>query len=522
MADTESSYKIKRLEFLGREVPIFCQNQNGPCPLLAVANILSLSNRLPAGTVSPGATSFSTSRLTSVVAETILDSNARDLTSETELAANLRQNIADCLEVLGRMSTGVDVNIRFHSVDGFEATKEVAVFDLLGISLVHGWLVDPQDQETARVLGQKSYNELVEVLISNLGDGELSRMASGTKLDLRGGSRTRSVGSFNSVTEQLPLSDSQLAAINASCQLGSVSIQGPPIDTAVPSQGPPSDTVVQIQGLPSDTAAATGESLGQAAASSSSSQQQPEAAAAAAVQESQKAVQESQKAAHAIVIKAFMEMNCSQLTVHGLSCLYETLRDNQLAVFFRNNHFNAMFKYNHQLFLLVTDQGYIDEANVAWERLDAVDGDTQMCGPDFIPYIAKERSTTTSQPGVDVGFEADLRSALDDSMAPSGPTADADLGGNYQQAPQQGGYTQSNPMHANQGYYQPGTQAGTQTQQQQMLHQQQMAYAQAQQRQQNGPAGGQPRGQTTSGSQSVRRRIPPPVYKKEESSCAIM
>jgi hypothetical protein len=41
----------------------------------------------------------------------------------------------------------------------------VAVFDLLGIPLVHGWLVDPEaDAATAVAFGNKSYNELVELL----------------------------------------------------------------------------------------------------------------------------------------------------------------------------------------------------------------------------------------------------------------------------------------------------------------------------------------------------------------------
>ena len=41
-------------------------------------------------------------------------------------------------------ATGVDVNVRFTGIDSFEFTDEVAVFDLLGMQLVHGWLVDPQ------------------------------------------------------------------------------------------------------------------------------------------------------------------------------------------------------------------------------------------------------------------------------------------------------------------------------------------------------------------------------------------
>jgi len=31
------------------------------------------------------------------------------------------------------------------SIDGFEFTPQVALFDLLNVRLVHGWLVDPAD-----------------------------------------------------------------------------------------------------------------------------------------------------------------------------------------------------------------------------------------------------------------------------------------------------------------------------------------------------------------------------------------
>ena len=41
-------------------------------------------------------------------------------------------------------ATGVDINVQFTDIDKFEFTDEVAIFDLLGIPLVHGWLVDPQ------------------------------------------------------------------------------------------------------------------------------------------------------------------------------------------------------------------------------------------------------------------------------------------------------------------------------------------------------------------------------------------
>lgn len=58
------SYPIKWVQYFDRAVPVFVQNLNGPCPLLAIANVLSLRNQIQ---VIPGATSLSQSRLISMV-----------------------------------------------------------------------------------------------------------------------------------------------------------------------------------------------------------------------------------------------------------------------------------------------------------------------------------------------------------------------------------------------------------------------------------------------------------------------
>eukprot|EP00658_Telonema_sp_P-2_P015717 TRINITY_DN16070_c0_g1_i2.p1 TRINITY_DN16070_c0_g1~~TRINITY_DN16070_c0_g1_i2.p1 ORF type:complete len:458 (-),score=126.98 TRINITY_DN16070_c0_g1_i2:216-1589(-) len=81
------------------------------------------------------------------------------------MQANLEQNVADAVDSLSHLSVGLDVNVGFTSVTDFEYTKECIVFDLLSIDLVHGWLYDPQDAETARVIGSLSYNHLVEKLV---------------------------------------------------------------------------------------------------------------------------------------------------------------------------------------------------------------------------------------------------------------------------------------------------------------------------------------------------------------------
>lgn len=42
----DDTYLIKWIEFNHSRVPILLQNRNGPCPLLAIANILLLRNRV--------------------------------------------------------------------------------------------------------------------------------------------------------------------------------------------------------------------------------------------------------------------------------------------------------------------------------------------------------------------------------------------------------------------------------------------------------------------------------------------
>lgn len=70
------------------------------------------------------------------------ESNLDDLTEEERL--NYEQNMSDAIQVFSKFQTGIDVNVKFKSAASFECTSEVAVFDVLRISLLHGWLPDPQ------------------------------------------------------------------------------------------------------------------------------------------------------------------------------------------------------------------------------------------------------------------------------------------------------------------------------------------------------------------------------------------
>ena len=87
------------------------------------------------------------------------------------------------------------------------------------------------------------------------------------------------------------------------------------------------------------------------------------------------------------IIETFLADTASQLTYAGLLALHDTLPEGNLCTFFRNNHFSTMLKQNKSLYLLVTDLGYADKANVVWELLDEIDGNTELVDSNFRPIF---------------------------------------------------------------------------------------------------------------------------------------
>ncbi|CAI0414129.1 unnamed protein product [Linum tenue] len=83
------------------------------------------------------------------------------------------------------------------------------------------------------------------------------------------------------------------------------------------------------------------------------------------------------------LIRNFLKNNASQLTFYGLFCLQEGLKERELCVFFRNNHFSTMFKFKGELYLLATDQGYLNQPDLVWEKLNEVNGDTLFMTYNF-------------------------------------------------------------------------------------------------------------------------------------------
>ncbi|KAK9814352.1 hypothetical protein WJX72_004386 [[Myrmecia] bisecta] len=511
------TYKLKTIDFLGRKVPVVLQNENGPCPLLAIANVLLLRNQIELPVNCP---EVSQERLMSLVAGLLLDSNSEqrlDSQASEEYKANLRQHIADAIARLPKLTTGVDVNVQFHDIRGFEFTDEVAIFDLMDINLVHGWLADPQDTVVAEAIGRSSYNDLVSPVPAGLGTslqapivqilpptpqtslasmhhplpsgdlaaalgtsprqtkpmhmsplssvpmtgtspspGELdaSGMGMGSALSLASGSQQQALEEEDSQALQEALALSlqlsaqggdagitsahELASADASTVRPAESAAPPhapdqqadapqlPLEAQVHSVGsavaahltsqasadpptvagtshvaPGSGGVPEASALPSSRApTAQDQDRGGPAGAQLEAPlgtQQPSTGPASdpdrmrSPEPSTGSAAESDRGARkqeALLIQHFLESTSSQLTHYGLVRLHEGLKPRELAVFFRNNHFNTIFFHNDHIHILVTDQGYMFEKDVVWERLTAVNGDTEFVSSSFAPFAS--------------------------------------------------------------------------------------------------------------------------------------
>ncbi|XP_024984810.1 ubiquitin carboxyl-terminal hydrolase MINDY-1 isoform X2 [Cynara cardunculus var. scolymus] len=609
----EMLHKTKLIQFLGRTTPIILQNDNGPCPLLAICNVLLLRNNL---NLSSDVAEVSQEKLLSLVADRLIDSNSNVNNKDTGYVENQQQNIADAIDLLPRLTTGIDVNIKFTRIHDFEFTRECAIFDLLDIPLYHGWIVDPQDSDTSSAIGLKSYNTLMGELVAL----ETQNPASGLKNSEEDSvdfvaATTASLGvpspslsrdkSFDdsprSVSEEkkerkgdleeeeellraLKLSESEssptandvnvvntvgnnlsecssdsylkkqepavpgevhMGAENdelcpqkpstaddnntmnydgdlkpfeivprqevcSSSQSDNDKLHGqieassekhdskdeiekasidvliksekvkesldesdlpPPVNTLVHNSG---DEKIQGQAVLSNDVNVVGnvESAGKtldvscssapiAGLESSKDMAQPiddsksltsNADGNEPIYEGEEHIQETStvnyenrepmyegevvlaeqvdkvsgsadetKAKDGItpqqgeLIRNFLKNSASQLTIYGLFSLQEGLKERELCVFFRNNHFNTMFKFEGELYLLATDQGYINQPDLVWEKLNEVNGDTVFMTSNFKEFNAENHDARSWDEQNALANTAEYLSSIDNA-----------------------------------------------------------------------------------------------------------
>ncbi|XP_004687798.1 PREDICTED: protein FAM63B [Condylura cristata] len=157
----QSVYHIKWIQWKEENTPIITQNENGPCPLLAILNVLLLAWKVK---LPPMMEIITAEQLMEYLGDYMLEAKPKEISEIQRL--NYEQNMSDAMAILHKLQTGLDVNVKFTGVRVFEYTPECIVFDLLDIPLYHGWLVDPQIDDIVKAVGNCSYNQLVEKIIS--------------------------------------------------------------------------------------------------------------------------------------------------------------------------------------------------------------------------------------------------------------------------------------------------------------------------------------------------------------------
>lgn len=161
----ESTYHLKWVSWNSGMIPIVMQSANGPCPLIATMNVLLLREKVKLPEMLEQITE---AQLLAYIGESIMDSvQPANMQNDENFLLNLEQNIHDAIEILPKLKTGLDVNIRFTGITDFEYTPECIIFDLLRIPLYHGWLIDPESSVLQDAIGNQSYNQLVDNIITN-------------------------------------------------------------------------------------------------------------------------------------------------------------------------------------------------------------------------------------------------------------------------------------------------------------------------------------------------------------------
>ena len=373
-------YPVKRISFFEREVPICLQNENGPCPLLAISNVLLLRGdmqlRSDVEVVTPAL-------LLEHVANIMLE---RGQTKDP----NWQHNLHDVLPVLPTLIRGLDVNVKFAHVTEFEFDSRIAVFDILNIRLVHGWVIDPQDKTVYGEIGSQSYNQLLDELLSLKSPNGFNSTIGST---ISEESTLRELNKINQSPILVVGQDSGTKANGYKSQ-GQVenetmreneqheSVERDPLQTAISHSETDNDKTLQARG----------------------GNGSPPVVGSEGNEHGGRVIQLDNSETLALnltkidLLESFLESTASQLTYAGLLELHEVVRDRELCVLFRNNHFISLFKKDGQLFQLLTDLGYKDTDCVAWELLNSIDGDTEIVSPEFgNPSVYNKKSVPSDE-----------------------------------------------------------------------------------------------------------------------------
>lgn len=156
----DTQWSLKDILWRGRETKIIMQNENGPCSLIALTNLLLLQNKIRITPADRPAVSYA--YVSDMLADYLLEQNA----SPTELSR--------ALSTLPKMLHGFQVDVFFDQpthfgsdTDASSDSSGVSLFRMAHIPLLHGWLPDPSDGLLWQAMQHvRSYNGATTLLAS--------------------------------------------------------------------------------------------------------------------------------------------------------------------------------------------------------------------------------------------------------------------------------------------------------------------------------------------------------------------
>lgn len=369
------SYPLKWVDDdLGKPTPIALQGSNGPCALLALLNVQFQRGAL---NLPPNTPKLDEPTAMSMLAE-LASRGAARLSNSPEAQLQRESAVQHFVELLPSLARGMHVNVRFSSPTAFEFTKEIAAFDCFpDVQLLHGWLVDPQDEALASAFGSMSYNQIMDELV-RLNDA----------VEPVGGS-----GGSSSPDRPIPSAppppmedaDDFEMSLNVPPTRSPSTTESGVIDIALPSHLMPARRLPKVpEGLPS-----LPPSPEESPSASVVHETDDDAILPAAP---------SALANRAPQVWEFFDAYPTMLTHHGILEVSEALREDEAAILFRNSHFYVVRKRGGRLFTLVSDQGFAREPTVVWELLRDINGDSDFYDAAFVPQAASSAGKPPPRP----------------------------------------------------------------------------------------------------------------------------
>eukprot|EP01084_Bolivina_argentea_P089582 161617_1 len=176
-------FKIQGIYYLNQRTHRIQQNVGGgTCPLLALCNALFLNHqmiyyhnggrRIKFGELSHCLTQHLQNMLNSVDSVDGHKPVKTELKVDTESKECKDTDTTQQIEATDEndASEELDINIKFSDACDFEENRGYRMFAHYGFKLFHGWVVDPKEEKLYSLIGDKSYDETIDLIISDAPD----------------------------------------------------------------------------------------------------------------------------------------------------------------------------------------------------------------------------------------------------------------------------------------------------------------------------------------------------------------